>query len=430
MSGLDYADAERSVLGSMLMSMDAVADVDEVLNGEDYASPRHELIHDAVVALANEAALVDPVAVADRLSRQGDLDRCGGHAYLHKLAAEVASPATARWHAGIVREAAMKRRVRAVGSRLEQLGETDGSALEVVNAARTELDAVVEVPDQDVSNGDAIEDAIASLDEDPGIPMPWGDLTRVLGGWKPQELVVLGARPSVGKSVFGIAAAMDAAYRGHRAVLFSMEMRKRELWLRMLCAAGTVDGMRVQHRDLRASDRAKLADAAAKLREQPLIVDDRFSLTVAQIQAKLRTLARQGPIGLVVVDYLQLVEPADKRAQRVQQVDQIARDLKGTSRMFNVPVLALAQLNRAAVGRSDPTPRMTDFREAGGIENTADSAILMHRELDPADGDPSDLKLLIGKNRHGPTSRMDYQFEGQYFRINEPGTSWGARYSA
>ena len=420
-------DAERIVLGSMLMSTDAALDVAGILHGWHYASPRHETIHDAVLALASGGQPHDPIAVAHRLEQSGDLTRCGGAAYLHELVAAVATPSSASWYAGLVHESAMKRRVRTVGVRLEQIGSGDGAALDILNAARAELDAAVEDRSTDPPVDEQIAAALAALDEGPGVPTPWRCLDEVIGGWKPGQLYIGAARPGVGKTVMAVASALDMARRGHPAVLFSLEMSRTELWLRMLSSVASVDGHRIQTRRLRPEDRAKLDRAADSMRGLPLVIDDRPSLSMAQMQAKVRTLQRRQRLGLVVVDYLGLVKPpawAPRNDRRVQ-VDAIAAGLKETARMFDVPLLAMAQLNRAIESRASRSPMLSDLRESGGIEQNADVAMLMHRATTTDNGeDPSELKIHMAKNRHGPTTVLDLIFRGHYSQISE-GPEWG-----
>lgn len=423
--GID--NAERVVIGSMLMSTDAALDVADLLHGWHYASPRHETIHDTILRLATGGHPHDPIAVAHHLRESGDLTRCGGEAYLHGLVADVAAPSSAAWYAGLVHEAAMKRRVRQVGARLEQVGAGDGAAIDVLNEARAELDAAVEDRSVDPSVDEQLAAALASLDEGPGVPTPWTCLDQVIGGWKPGQLYIGAARPGVGKTVLAVAATLDMARRGHPAVLFSLEMSRTELWLRMLSSVASVDGHRIQTRHLRADDRAKLDQAADRLRGLPLLIDDRPGLSMAQMQAKVRTLQRRAPLGLVAVDYLGLVKPptwAPRNDRRVQ-VDAIAAGLKETARMFDVPLLAMAQLNRAIESRASRSPMLSDLRESGGIEQNADVAMLMHRATTTDNGeDPSDLKIHMAKNRHGPTTVLDLIFRGHYSQISE-GPEWG-----
>lgn len=426
----EAAAAERVVLGAMLMTDDAAFDASETITGADFAYPRHEVIFDAVLELVASEHPHDPIAVADRLGRSGDLARCGGAAYLHDLVSAVTTPASAGWYAGLVREASMKRRVRAVGARLGQIAATDGSALELVEAARAELDGVVEDRSGDVTVSQALDEALAALDEGPGAPTPWPSMTKLIGGWKPTQLYIGAARPGVGKSVLALQCVLDMARRHEPVVMFSLEMSRTELWLRMLSSVAQVDGQRIQTRSLRADDRAKLERAAESLRGLPITVDDRPGLSLAQIQSKVRTLNRRHPLGLVVVDYLGLVRPPPgvSRTDRRVQVDAIATGLKDTARMFDVPLLAMAQLNRAIESRAGNAPMLSDLRESGGIEASADVVMLMHREMttDPNAGvDPSQLRVHFGKNRHGPQTLLELIFRGHYSRIDE-GPEWGA----
>lgn len=418
-----FEHAERQVLGSMMLDALAVDDASRVLSGADFASPRHETIHDAVAHLAMSGKPHDPVAVADLLSSTGELSRVGGHAYLTELVTRVVSAAQCSYYAGIVREASLKRVVRNAGVRLQQLSETDGAALDAVSDARAALDSVSMRGQVDVSNADAVDEAIAALDAEPGLPTPWKSLTRTISGWYSTELYVVAARPGIGKSVVGVSAVMDCARRGHTAMLFSLEMSRVELYHRMLSAVSGVDGTRIRHRTLRDRDRADLARAAEHIKGLPLVVHAQTGLTVAQLRTLIRRQQLQGDVGLVVVDYLAKLRPSRDvtRQDRRVQVDSLVWGLKETAIQLDVPVLALAQLNRAIEARTDKRPQLSDLREAGGIEADADVVILMNRARDETEGDPSELGLIVRKNRHGPSDvEVPLIFVGHKSRIVDP----------
>lgn len=420
----DGLRVEATVIGSMLLSTAAIDDVAAIIDGPDYASPRHELIHDAIVALHADGHPVDALSVTDRLTGDGNLRQAGGAVYLHQCIAQVATPASAEYHARQVKAAAYLRTVRQVGDELTGIAEDATDPLEAVNAARARLDALVTDTDTDQTHEAAIYAAIESLEAPVGLKTPWLPLTRAISGWAPGMLYVVGARPGVGKTVLAIGTILDCARRGEAAVMFSLEMPKTELYLRMLSAVGTIDGERILHRTLGDSDWQRLAQARADVEPLDLTVDERSHVSLAQIRAKVRSVQRQRPVGVVVVDYLGLVKapPEAGRNDRRVQVDAIAQGLKNLARDLRVPIVALAQLNRGIEGRTDKEPTMADLRESGGIEAAADVVVLMHRDTT---NDPRTLHCVLPKNRHGPQSRFTLHFEGAYSRAVEP--SWTPR---
>lgn len=410
------SDHERQLIGAMLASSSAIDDATPILTAADFAEIRHELIFAAIAAQVADGEPVEPVTIGDRLGQ--DIGRAGGRTYLAELAAGVVAISSAGWHAERIRDAARLRKVREVGARLEALADIEVDPLEVVNAARAELDALLDV---EVSEGDISADvyaALDTLDEPIGVKTPWRDLSSLVGGWGKGMLYIVGARPGVGKTVLGIGTVLDMARRDSLAVMFSLEMPKRELLLRMCSAVGSVDGERILHRATQRADDEKMAVAAAHIARLPLVIDDRSAMSLAQMRARVRSEQRRRAVGLVVVDYLGLVKPpADApRNDRRVQVDAIAQGLKNLARDLDVPVIALAQLNRGIEGRADKAPTLADLRESGGIEAAADVVLLMHRATSAERGDTSDLQLTIAKNRHGPQSLVRLTFEGAYSR--------------
>lgn len=407
---------ERIVLGSMMLDATTVDDATATLAGRDFADPRHEVIFDAIVRLASTGKPTDALAVADAL--RGQAVRVDP-VYLHECVQTVAVPQSCGYYAEQVKAASMLRAVASAGHQLIALAEagTDQDALGVVNSARATLDALI-VEDSDDSHESAVYAAIESLDQPLGIKTPWRDLNTFISGWGPGMLHVVGARPGVGKTVFGIGTVLDMARRGHTAVMVSLEMPKHELYLRMLSAVGSVDGQRILHRSTRGDDDEKLAKAAAHVSTLPIVVDDRSALSLAQIRAKVRGIQRTRDVGVVVVDYLGLVKPPPEapRNDRRVQVDAIAQGLKELARDLRVPVVALAQLNRGIEGRAIKSPTLADLRESGGIEAAADVVLLLHRD---ADADPSDLHLSMPKNRHGPQANIRLNFRGEFSRIED-----------
>lgn len=406
---------EHQVIGAMLTSRAAIEDAAEVLTADDFADIRHGHIFDAATDLDGDGKPVDPLSVHDALIASGikaDL------AYLHEVKASLVTAASAGYHAEQVRSASMRRAVKKAGVELQAIGEAE-DALEAVNTARATLDRVADQQrDTTVSNEQAVYDAIASIDAPRGIPTPWDTLNRAIRGWAPGMLYVAGARPGVGKTVLGVGALVDAARRREGVVVMaSLEMPRDELYLRMLSSTGSVDGERIQHNRLTDGDMQRMSKAGADLSGLPLHVDDRSGLSLAQVRSIVRQQQRQRKVALVVVDYLGIMTPPSgtPRNDRRVQVDAIAQGLKNLARDLKVPILALAQLNRAIEGRAEKTPTLSDLRESGGIEAAADCVLLMHR----TEEQPNDLHINVAKNRHGPRTHLALNFRGEYSRIED-----------
>ncbi|MFK5689579.1 replicative DNA helicase [Ornithinimicrobium sp. LYQ92] len=422
-------EAERAVLGSILVSTDALTDVAETLTPEHFYRPAHERIYAAALHLAETGIPADVLTVAEHLRTQGLLDRIGGTPYLHQLAANVITHTNAAWHAGIVRDAHTLRTIATTGRELAATDTnptTADDALEAVDAARARLDALVTTRDVAPTHAQAIETALNSLTAPPGMPTPWSRLTHAIGGWKPGELYIVGARPSIGKTAVAGQILLDAAHRHAHPVMYSLEMPRTQLHLRLLSNIGSVDGGRMLRRELTADDWDKLNTAGDTLAALPMTIDDRSGMSLAQIRAHLRALRRTTPdVGPVVVDYLGLIAPpvgAPKNDRRVQ-VDAIARGLKLLARELDVPVIALAQINRASEQTADRAPQMHHLRESGEIEAAADTVLLLHRDLS-GDADPSELRIGIPKSRHGAVTQLQLIFQGHYSRVTEP-PRWG-----
>ena len=414
---------ERHVVGAIMLDANIVDDVTDVIGAGDFYDARLARIFTAEVDLHERGAPIDAVSVADDLTRSGDLEKVGGRATVHDLVAGVPLSGAAGWHAQRIRDASTVRQVWRAGARLQELAgagaSTEDEALAAVDQARSELDAVSTRSVVDVPNSQAVWDAIKALDDPPGDPTPWHPVTTAIAGWKPGALYVFGARPAVGKSVAAVMAAVGMATQGKSAALFSLEMSKNEVYHRMLVADGGVDMGHLQARRLSADELERLNGAAARIAGLPLVVSDVPGLSVAQIRARVRAEQRRGPVGLVVVDHLGLLRAPSgaARQDRRVQVDAIARSLKELAMELRVPVLALAQLNRASTARSDGMPMLSDLRESGEIEQSADVVFLMHRDL----SDPelsTVLHVMAAKNRHGPRAKFEFNVRGHLSRFD------------
>lgn len=414
--------AEMAVIGSAMMSRRAIDDCVGIVTGADFYRPANERVWDAVLSVYASGQPVDAITVADELTQSGSMRAISsGAAYLHQAVSSVATPANAAYYAQIVADKAVLRRLEDAAARLRQMvyNGGEGGVESVVAAAQAEVANVLRSTVQDVSNADSLDSALASLDRPVGIPTPWPKLNAAIVGWAKKALYVVGARPAVGKTAFAMEIAMHAASAGHRTLVFSMEMPRDELYLRMLSNAAQVHNSKIQHRNLTKYDIAELEDAAYAIKKWPILVDDRAGLTLDQIRMRIRREQSKGPVELVIIDYLQLIRPGRGfKGDRRIHIDETAQGGKEAAKELDVPIITLAQLNRASEARTDKTPTMADLREAGGIEQAADVVALLHRE----DVSPKVMGVGIPKNRQGATGNINLHFEGEYSRITTP--SW------
>jgi len=428
---MDTQEREGAVLGGMMLSKSALADVSELINDRDFAEWRNRITFTAIMSLANDGAPVDPIAVAERMSKRktretdddhrSDLTMIGGAITLHDMISDVPNAASAPYYAKIMRRDAVKRRLVEAGTKIASLAaseETDAAALIEVARARVD-EAVADDLTEATIIGDDIDSVIDALSTAPEyLPTPWRAANDMINGFKPGALYVVGARPGAGKSIIGLQAAMHVSKWGNVA-LSSLEMPREELTHRMLALKGSVHMTQLTRHSLSKHDWESVARHAQSLRDMPLFVDDRSGTSIAQIRAHARSVARKGRMSAIVVDYLQLIKATDSKRARWEQVTEISRALKIMARDFNVPVIALAQLNRESESNKRP-PTLADLRESGSIEQDADVVLLLTREFDELAGTPTDnLDVIVAKNRHGSTGKFTLMWEGHYARVSD-----------
>lgn len=411
-------DAERIVLGSMMASPRVLDEVTDLVTAADFDDPRHELIFSTVLAAHAENAPCAPVAILDRLG--SEVRRIGGAPYLHEVYSSPPSVENGPYFARIVADKAVRRRLQHAAARIHTMAEAtaDTDLDDIVAAARSEVDDATSRRTGDlVMLGDSIWDTIAGLEEGFGrpTPTPWPDLDYLIGGLRPGALYVVGARPGKGKSVIGAMAALDTARRGKVAAFSSLEMSRTELNLRWVAQAGRVPMDRLMNPDdLTKDDYAAMADVSQALSRLPIATDDRPAQTLWSVRHHARSASRRGDLGIIVVDYLQLMEaPRASRAQRHEQVAEMSRGLKILAKEMRVPVMALSQLNRKSEDRDGKRPSMGDLRESGAVEQDADVIMLLHRDEKDA---PDVLEVDVAKNRHGRTGSLSLSWQGHFAR--------------
>jgi len=424
-------NAEQSVLGGMLLSKDAIADVIEVLRGSDFYRPAHELVFDAVLDLFGRGEPADAVTVAGELTKRGELGRVGGPAYLHTLISSVPTAANAGYYAQIVAERAVLRRLVAAGTRIVQMGyATDGGDVEeLVNAAQAEVYSVSErrasedyVPLSEIIEGtiDEIEASSSRGDGLVGVPTGFAELDQLTNGLHGGQMIVIAARPAVGKSTVGLDIARSCSIRhGLPSVIFSLEMSRTEITMRLLSAEARIPLQNMRKGSMRDEDWTRLARTMGDVSAAPLFVDDSPNMSLMEIRAKCRRLKQQHGLRLVVIDYLQLMTSGKRVESRQQEVSEFSRALKLLAKELEVPVIAISQLNRGPEQRTDKKPMVSDLRESGSIEQDADMVILLHREdmYEKESPRAGEADFIVAKHRNGPTATITVAFQGHYSRF-------------
>jgi replicative DNA helicase len=406
--------AEQSVLGGMLLSKDAISDVVEILRERDFYRPAHELIYDAIVDLYGRGEPADPVTVSAELTKRGDLVRAGGAPYLHTLISSVPTAANAGYYAKIIRERAIMRRLVEAGTKIVQLGYTDeGEVDEAVDQAQAEVYAVTERRESEdyVQLSELLPAAYDEIEKissgvaGEGVKTGFKDLDALTNGFHPGNMIVLAARPAVGKSTLGLDIARYASiHKRETSVIFSLEMSRSEITMRMLSAEARVPLNNIRSGQLGEEEWAKMARRMGEISDAPLFIDDSPNLSLMEIRAKSRRLKQRHDLKLIVIDYLQLMTSGKRVENRQQEVSEFSRQLKLLAKELNVPVVAISQLNRSPEQRSDKKPMLSDLRESGSIEQDADVVILLHREdLYDSQNRSGEADLIVAKHRNGPT---------------------------
>lgn len=401
--------AERAVLGAVI-SERAVEFVSQHLVPDDFYRPAHAAIYAAALSLMEEGTEVDPVTVMTELERRDELLRVGGAPFLHTLMSEALFAGSVGEHVRIVAEESHRRSLFMASQRLQQLALHRGSEfVDVLDRARATIDEAVAPRGQagrvGCDLGDLLASRIDAYEEPvpPGIPFGWPDLDRDLGGGaglQPGRMIIVAARPGVGKSVLGVAAAVSAARRDYRTLFVSLEMPRDEIADRIIADAAGVALDYLQAHNLDEYEKERVRGAQARLANVPMRIDDNAATSLGRVRAIARDMARQDPpLGMIVIDYLQLMMPADDKITRQEQVSAMSRGLKRLAKDFGVPVLVLAQLNRKVEERADKTPVLSDLRESGSLEQDADIVLMLARPLDR----PGELDVHIAKNRGGPS---------------------------
>jgi replicative DNA helicase len=423
--------AEESLLGAMLLSRDAVAAASEIVDAGHFYKPSHGFIFEAVSALTARGEPVDPVSVSEELRRADLLEAVGGPQALISLQLAPPSTTNAAHYARIVEEHAMLRRLIGVGGEIAEMGYTmPDDVTKTVDLAESLVFDVAQhrVTDSLSSLRDLLPESLDRLEKlyergeaITGIPTGYHDLDQLLSGLQPGSLVVVGARPAMGKTSFALGMAAHAALQDRRPVLFfSLEMGRTELTQRLLCSEALVDSTRVRTGKLSESDWQKITHAVGRLYEGELWIDEDPHVTVMKILAKARRMkSRVGDLGLVLVDYVQLMTGRSSVENRQVEVAEISRSLKIMARELECPVVALAQLNRSLEQRAEKRPMLSDLRESGALEQDADVVMFIYRDevYNPESAERGTAEVIVAKHRNGPTGLVRLAFLNHYTRF-------------
>lgn len=422
--------AEQSALGGMLLSGEAVAEVQEVVNGQDFYAPKHEVIFSAILALFAKGEPTDVITVTDELTKSGNLVKAGGADYLHTLTSIVPTAANAGFYAQIVAEKATLRRLVEVGTKIAQSGyANEGEVIDLVNQAQSDVYAVTRGATKEdvVDLNTSIEAAIHEIEQAQsrggdmvGVPTGFAELDEMTHGLHGGQLIILAARPAVGKSTLALDFARNAAVRHNRAtVFFSLEMGRAEIAMRMLSAESQIPLQNMRKGSIADSDWTRLAAVRGQINDAPLYIDDSPNMTLVEIRAKCRRLTQRVPLKMIVIDYIQLMTSGKKVESRQQEVSEFSRALKLLAKELNVPVIAISQLNRNSEQTKDKKPEISQLRESGSLEQDADVVILLHREAIGEREHPraGEADLILAKQRNGPTGTIVVAFQGQYSRF-------------
>lgn len=428
-------EAERALLGSMLLDEHAIGVAVETVKDNYFYKQSHRIIFSAVVSLYKKNQPIDLVTLTDRLEKEGELDPAGGASYLTDIADSVPTAANVKHYATIVREKYILRSLINVSTQI--VGECYKSNVPVENILDEAEQSIFDitsgsVEDKSAAMKEIIQDSIEKIDQlyqrkehITGIPTGFKDFDVLTAGLQPSDLIVIAGRPSMGKSAF---ATCIAEYVGIEekmpVVIFSLEMSKEQLVQRVLCSHAKVDAHKVRTGFLSQSDWPKLTNAAGKLSDSEIYVDDTPGITVLELRAKARRLKAKYDIKLLILDYLQLMRSTERAENRQQEISKISSSLKALTRELDIPVIAISQLSRAVESRANHRPQLSDLRESGSIEQDADVVGLLLREeyYNPTEENKGIAELIVAKQRNGPVGSINLAFLKQFARFESLST--------
>jgi replicative DNA helicase len=424
-------DAEKSLLGAVLIDEETLADISEHVSVRDFYDKRHATVFGGMMRLYEHHRPVDLLTLTDELKKKDELDAIGGSAYLTELTNYVPTAAHAEAYAEMVAQKAVRRRLIKASGEISELGFDEGTTTqELLEKAEAELFSVsdqslkqdlVSIETILTDSFDRMEELHRNKGALRGVRTGWRDLDNMTAGLQRSDLIILAARPAMGKTTLVTNLAYNVATVAKQSVLFfSLEMSKEQLVDRMLADASGVDAWNIRTGNLSDDDFSKLSEAMGEMAEAPIYLDDTPGLSVLEMRTKARRAAHEAPLGLIIIDYLQLMQGSGKdNGNRVQEVSEISRGLKLIARELNVPVIALSQLSRSVESRSPQIPQLADLRESGSIEQDADIVMFIYREAyyNPETERENITDLIIAKHRNGPVGRIELYFHPERLRF-------------
>ncbi len=430
-------DIEAQVIGAMLLEREAIARVIEVLDEDAFHADYHRKIYQAIMAMFDRSEPVDIITLAEELRRRGHLELIGGETYLAELTMKVTSAANVEFHAKIVLEKSLMRNLIIAASGIAARGFSPSEdAFDLLDEAEQTIFQISErrLKKSFVAMQKAVHDTLEMLESIHGkhsgvngVPTGFRDLDSLTGGWQNSDLIIIAGRPSSGKTAFALSLTRNAAMHHEKPTgvgIFSLEMSTQQLIMRLLCAEAKVDAHAVRTGRLPEDDWKRLSLAAGKLAKANIFIDDSASLGILELRAKARRLKAERNIGMIVVDYLQLMQGPKDAESREKEISAISRSLKALAKELSVPVIALSQLSRAVEARNDKRPILSDLRESGAIEQDADVVAFVHRPemyMDPETRESSEMggqaEIIVGKQRNGPIDDIKLAFVHRYARF-------------
>jgi replicative DNA helicase len=430
-----HIEAEQCVLGAILLENEALLKVHDLLKPDNFYRPSHRKIFEAILVLFERNEPIDLLTVTEVLRKRNQIEEVGGSAYLASLMEAIPTAANVLHHARMVRETAILRSLINVATEvIAECYEHTEDVEELLDRAER---MIFEISEQRVNAAFAnlkelLKDSIRYTEQlyerhelITGLPTGFRDFDQLTAGLQPSDLIIIAARPGIGKTSFALNIARNAGIRVREprqaVAIFSLEMSKEQLALRMLCAEAEIDSSRLRRGYLDKNEWGRLVNAANELSDTPIFIDDSPSLTALDIRAKARRLQAEHGLGLIIIDYLQLLRGRGRAENRQQEISEISRSLKALAKELKVPVVALSQLSRAVEQRGDRIPQLEDLRESGAIEQDADLIAFIYRDevYDKDTKDKGIAKIIIGKQRNGPTGEIELQFSKEYARFKD-----------
>lgn len=417
-------ESEQATLGGILIDPDGIAKLEVRISSDDFYEPRHKIIFEAIETLYESSKPVDMLTVAEALKGSGKIDTIGGMGYLMDLTGATPTSANLNYYAGIVSQKSILRNIIRVGEEIAGMGYTEG--MDSNTALNTAEKKIFEISMKKRSVGFAplssivgpVMDKLGEIHEKgegiTGVASGFADLDRMTAGFQPSDLIILAARPSVGKSSLGVNIACNLARTGKAVAIFSLEMSKESLAQRIISAEAHINSQEMRRGNLSENSWRAMAQNLGTISQLPIYIDDTADLSTLELRAKARKLAIDKDINMIIVDYLQLLHTKHRVDNRVQEVSEITRSLKGLARELNVPVIVQSQLSRSIEQRQDQRPVLSDLRESGSIEQDADVVIFLSKPTSEQERQQGIVNLILAKQRNGPIGMVGLKFIGRF----------------